>query len=190
MNILSRCVNDIIKYWNACRLQMGPVIVLISLTAIPVWIYRKKKGADISIPLFLYRLFVYICDGVYLTYSFYVTFGMRYIGQRREVKWIPFYGVLESPWEWPLLLENVLLFVPFGILAPLTARRFRSLKAVLLSSGILSILIEVFQYIFQCGKTEVDDCILNCLGALTGYVLYVIGSRLREWLFHKNKESI
>ena len=34
----------------------------------------------------------------------------------REVEWIPFVSVWQRPGECPLLVENVLLFIPFGII--------------------------------------------------------------------------
>ena len=104
---------------------------------------------------------------------------MRYVGERREVQWIPFDGTWERPWEYPLLVENVLLFVPFGILAPLTWTRIRSGKMVVAGAFVVSVIIEAAQYVFRCGKTEVDDVILNCLGAMIGYGVFVLGRKRR-----------
>lgn len=93
---------------------------------------------------------------------------------RREVEWIPFVGVWKRPWEYPLLVENVLLFIPFGILVPLTFYKMRKGRLVVLGAFGVSTLIETAQYVFQCGKTEVDDVILNCLGAMIGYGVFVM----------------
>lgn len=174
MNVINRCIYDIAKYWNECWWMIGLAVITIGVIAIGIRLYRKKRGMEcLGMLPFCFRLFIWICNSVYLTYSFYVTFGMRYIGMRREVNWIPFEGIWTRPWEIPLMIENVLLFVPFGVLLPITFPQSRSWKVVLKSAALCSILIEVLQYVFQCGKTEVDDCILNCLGAMLGYGVYV-----------------
>ena len=92
--------------------------------ALSIRMYRRKAGLEcLAESVFCRGLFIWICNSVYFVYAFYITFGMRYVGERREVQWIPFDGIWERPWEYPLLVENVLLFVPFGILAPLTWTR-------------------------------------------------------------------
>lgn len=67
-------------------------------------------------------------------------------------------------------LLNILLFVPLGVLAPLLWEEFRSLKRILLLGGALSLFIEVMQ-LFTFRATDVDDLIMNTLGAVLGYLL-------------------
>lgn len=180
MNIVNRCVQDIFKYGNECKGTIALVVIVICLGAVGNRIYCRRKDIEcLPVSVFFYRLFVWVCDGAYLVYSFYITFGIRYIGMRREVEWIPFVGVWQRPWEYPLLVENVLLFIPFGILVPLTFCRMRKGRLVVLGAFAVSTLIETAQYVFQCGKTEVDDVILNCLGAMIGYGLFVMGRKRR-----------
>ena len=52
-----------------------------------------------------------VADAIYLYFAYYITIGMRVIGSRREVELIPFYHI--QPFEWRLVFENLLLFVPF-----------------------------------------------------------------------------
>lgn len=178
MSIVSRCIQDIIKYWKECREIVFIVVLVIFVVAAGVRIYRRKNGLKYdSVAVFCYKVLVAVCDSIYVTVSFYITFGMRYVGERQEVQWIPFEEVWGNIWELPLLVENCLLFVPFGILTPLTFYRFRNWKKIAKYAFLLSILIESAQYIFQCGKTEVDDVILNCLGAMVGYGLFVLVSK-------------
>lgn len=189
MEITRRCVQDILLYGNQCKEWILLVVVLICIITVAAQIVQTKKGlCSVDFHTFFYKLFVYIFDAVYLTYSFYVTFGMRYIGMRQEVKWIPFKGIWTTPWEIPLLVENILLFLPFGILAPLTFSRFRNWKMVLKSAVVCSALIEVLQYIFQCGKSETDDCILNCLGAMIGYGLFACGAYVKLFISKQNMQ--
>lgn len=76
------------------------------------------------------------------------------------------------------LLGNVAIFAPIGLLAPLLWRPFgRLLPTALVGLG-LSLAIEVMQ-LFTYRSTDVDDLILNTLGAVAGYGLWRL---LRRWV--------
>jgi glycopeptide antibiotics resistance protein len=73
------------------------------------------------------------------------------------------------------LLGNVLLFVPMGLLLPFVWSRSISAREIAGSAVVMSATIEVIQYLqrFMGMKrsADVDDVILNVVGALIGYVL-------------------
>ncbi|NLN98277.1 MAG: VanZ family protein [Eubacteriaceae bacterium] len=70
------------------------------------------------------------------------------------------------------LFGNIALFVPLGLLYPLTSKRDHFMSAMLkiiLTTG----LIEVVQYLFIAGRSaDIDDILLNTVGGLIGYGLY------------------
>lgn len=70
------------------------------------------------------------------------------------------------------LLGNVLVFVPFGFLFPLTAREGEKFHVMLLNAFVFVLGIEVFQLFSAFGAFDVDDILLNCLGAALGYGAY------------------
>ncbi len=117
-----------------------------------------------------------VVDAMYLYFAYYITIGMRVIGSRREVELIPFYQI--QPFEWRLVFENLLLFVPYGILCPLTMQLYGkrcNFKKILLLGMDASIVIEVLQYALNCGKSETTDIVMNVAGAIIGYGIYRIG---------------
>lgn len=61
-------------------------------------------------------------------------------------------------------LQNILFFVPFGLLLP--AKRW---WIVALSSLCLSVTIEALQFIGGLGLAELDDVICNVIGAIIGF---------------------
>ncbi len=69
------------------------------------------------------------------------------------------------------LFGNVLLFVPFSIIV-ITAFKINKLKFIVLWAALLSIFIEISQYVFQVGFPDIDDVILNVAGAFLGFFLY------------------
>lgn len=70
------------------------------------------------------------------------------------------------------IIGNVVAFIPMGILVPLVFRKQRSLIKVILASANLSLLAEIFQYVFRVGSFDVDDVGLNTMGGVLGYLLF------------------
>lgn len=95
-------------------------------------------------------------------------------------------GLLERPSRpWLIRLArvnlwgNVLLFLPLGLLPPVllpSMRRFW--KTLLLAAGIMST-VELLQMLLLVGTCDIDDLILNLLGASFGYLLF--------YLFYRSK---
>ncbi len=67
-------------------------------------------------------------------------------------------------------LGNLAVFAPLGFFPALLFRGARMGRSVLVGLGV-SILVEVGQYVLV-RSTDIDDVILNTLGALAGYGLY------------------
>jgi len=67
------------------------------------------------------------------------------------------------------IIGNLLLFFPWGILAPLSFYYFQSLTKVLFSTIILSASAELLQFILVIGVADVDDVIFNTIGAFIGF---------------------
>ncbi|MBL3666070.1 VanZ family protein [Streptomyces sp. M2CJ-2] len=72
---------------------------------------------------------------------------------------------------------NILLGMPFGLLAPVVAPRTRGFLRVLLLTGSVMLMVEFAQGAMITGRAfDIDDVILNTSGALIGYLL--LGRRL------------
>ncbi|GGX74737.1 VanZ family protein [Streptomyces anandii] len=72
---------------------------------------------------------------------------------------------------------NLLLGVPFGVLVPVLAPRARGLWKVLLLTAVVMLLVEFAQGALITGRAfDIDDVILNTVGALVGYLL--LGRRM------------
>lgn len=72
---------------------------------------------------------------------------------------------------------NILLGMPFGLLAPVVAPRTRGFLRVLLLTGSVMLMVEFAQGAMITGRAfDIDDVILNTGGALIGYLL--LGRRL------------
>jgi len=73
---------------------------------------------------------------------------------------------------------NILAFLPFGYLTAFVFPKMRKSSRILVLTAVFSIVIEVFQFILACGSSDIDDVILNALGGVMGYWVYVAMSKL------------
>ena len=77
-------------------------------------------------------------------------------------------------------IGNVIMFIPVGVLFPLTGLGDKCLKTGLIGL-CFSLIIEFLQLITHRGYFEIDDIILNTLGCAIGYFIL----RAAEKLFTK-----
>jgi glycopeptide antibiotics resistance protein len=87
------------------------------------------------------------------------------------------------------LAGNVIGFMPFGVLLPvlrISDRKTGFFKTALLGME-LSFCIEITQLVLRAGSCDVDDVILNTIGACMGYGLYRCAVRMKER--HEKKET-
>ena len=77
------------------------------------------------------------------------------------------------------IFGNVIGFLPFGFILPVIFRRMNSGFLICISGFILSLTVEVIQLVTKVGCFDVDDMILNTLGAVFGYVLFRICNHIR-----------
>ena len=80
------------------------------------------------------------------------------------------------------IFGNVVGFVPFGYILPVINDRFRNWLLIVVSGFSLSLCVETAQLIFRVGSFDVDDLLLNTLGALLGYVSFWVCNEVRRRL--------
>lgn len=76
------------------------------------------------------------------------------------------------------LVYNVTAFFPFGILVPMLRRGCRYLLATFFGACFFSLFLETTQLVTLLGEFDVDDIILNTLGAVIGMAGYAAVKKL------------
>ncbi len=156
---------DILRHWTNCWTEA--ILTGILFMVVGKQINHRLKRQKPSVILFF-------ADGLFLYYFLHVTLLSRPIGFRREAELIPFTNPELMNGDFHYLIENILIFIPFGILLYKTLYAYDkkcSIRTILLAAFLTSISVELLQYVFSCGKSEIDDIITNVLGALIGYIL-------------------
>lgn len=72
------------------------------------------------------------------------------------------------------LFGNIAVFIPYGILYPLVVKDLCSFERLLFRVFLFSLGIEFFQMCTSFGVFDVDDILLNCFGAVLGFLIYWI----------------
>ncbi len=172
--LFGHCLEDIRRYAVECRQELLSAVTAVCLFRTGQILIQQKKGKDAGKGhpcSFLFRLLRDCAWGSYLVFVSYITLGMRQIGSRQELSFFLWQTVLRHPEELPLLLENILLFLPYGSLFFLTFRSGGGMQKLILSATVCSLYIEILQLLLRCGKTELLDLVLNLLGAVLGWGL-------------------
>ncbi len=76
---------------------------------------------------------------------------------------------LESPFWIGQLIGNLLLLLPVGLLGPIAFPAMNGWGRVLLAAVVLSAAIELAQLRVPNRSADVDDMLVNVIGALIGY---------------------
>lgn len=77
------------------------------------------------------------------------------------------------------LFGNILIFVPYGFLISMASVLRGFFKTFFYSFG-LSLGVEIFQFFTRVGSFDVDDLLLNTLGGILGYILFLVCNIIRR----------
>jgi len=78
------------------------------------------------------------------------------------------------------IFGNILLYIPFGILYPLSKFRPKNPFLLVILVMVLSSLFEILQYFSRKGSFDIDDILLNTIGVVIGYIIFLLGTNIRN----------
>ena len=117
------------------------------------------------------------------TYNYYVygkSFNLIFFG---SIKLMAESG---DPWLFIRnVVGNVALFFPFGFFIPALFRRVRPFHRCALLSLATSLIIEACQYEFAERIFDVDDILLNTLGAIIGWAAFKLFHHVFIWAMNR-----
>ena len=107
---------------------------------------------------------------------------IRMMAGHRAVNLIPFYYDNEVSMHLSEVIKNLLIFIPFGLYLCMLGM---GLGKSVLTGFIFSLTMELCQYAFAIGGSDITDIITNTLGTLIGVTLYLVLT-----LIFKNKVKL
>ncbi|BCN32266.1 VanZ family protein [Anaeromicropila herbilytica] len=129
---------------------------------------KKDNIKDSRIP-YAIRNFLSIAYGILVLD---ITVISRPAGSRDQVNLILFGTIGDNACMNSYVIENILLFIPLGILAPIVINKMRYFRYTIIFGLFCSMMIEIIQLITERGYFQLDDLIMNTLGAGIGYGIY------------------
>ena len=159
------------------------IIIFFLTTAFYLLTYKKylkgKKKPNIK------NTAIYLALIGYLFIVLGLTFLNRSGGMARILNF-RFLSSYQEAWYsldssgWKFIILNILMTLPLGMMLPLLNKRFRILKWTMLVSFLMTLFIEMGQFITGRGSFVLDDIFNNLLGALIGYGLVMAMINLIE----------
>lgn len=130
--------------------------------------------------VFLVAFALYIIAVFHVTWAgtIYNAFTFQFQNMWDHINLVPFSNDI-NPLVYGL---NVIMFIPFGFMVPLIWQKMRTLPYITVVGFLFSLLIELSQLLSRRG-TDVDDLIMNTLGAVIGYLLHEIWSKVTKSKF-------
>ena len=75
---------------------------------------------------------------------------------------------------------NIAMFIPLGIVWPSMYKGLDTQKKAIMAGVGFSLCIEILQLPFYSRVSDIDDLILNSLGYVIGYFIYLWGKRMKK----------
>ena len=108
---------------------------------------------------------------------FHNSFGLEYpklLNSSPKINLIPFRWITEGIRPY---IENIALFIPLGLMLPCLWKRYEVLWTTVLSGFAFSLIIELSQ-LFNGRVSDVDDLLMNTLGAFIGWTIFKLLRKL------------
>lgn len=144
-----------------------PYFILIGLFAAVIGFLLFGR---ISKALYLFSFAIYISLIIYRCF-------LNRVPDDKQVFDLHLGTTIESYWKYHFFIDNILLFIPGGLLLTLLAGRVWKGIA---TSLLLSLCIEVTQIATRLGSFHLDDLVANLFGALIGAVLAGLLIKLKK----------
>jgi glycopeptide antibiotics resistance protein len=130
----------------------------------------QKSQAPGTLTLVLFVIYAALLVAVIL---FKFPFQYQLTGAGRQLNLIPFAGASIDGRGTGIGedIENVFIFVPFGIYLSMLKNRWSFGKKALVIAAT-SVAFETIQFVFGIGRADVTDVLCNTLGGVIGIALY------------------
>lgn len=173
-----------------------PIFLVASVVTI---ILKRKKGEKVNIfrglLMAIFTLYISFLVGIALFPVDIYFQGSAYNNQISIFNYVPLRLILKQVFNigqvpnYPVLMQiqtlinnlikNLIFLAPLGFITPILWKKYDSLKNIVIISLASALSIELLQLLEDCFNiayhriTQINDVILNVVGALLGYAVYL-----------------
>lgn len=150
-------------------------LICAAIYAVFAILTRKKLAAPMKTHILRYVFLTYCICVLLITLREQDTAYSRYA----SANFFPLYSVISALMSGfktakYLIILNIIMFMPLGILLPCVFKRVNSLHIAALISLLATLTIECIQIFLPGRAFDIDDIILNTLGGAIGYSVYAM----------------
>lgn len=168
---------------------IGLISVLWILSRILIW----RKTGSISLKREVELILVYIC---LIVVARFTLFALEKVDGKVQpllfdttlvsvcdINWKALWYLANYEYLWEMkvnIIGNIAMFIPIGIVWPAVFRKLDTHIKVIAAGVSLSLFIETIQIPLYNRVTDIDDLILNSIGFLIGYGIYLLVKKLKR----------
>lgn len=156
-------------------------IVLALLMILKSLFFYAKKWTFIS-------TFQIVAAGTFISYIYIVlmiSYFSRPAGSRNEVNLILLETWRYSAQSRAYVVENIIMMIPFGLLLPVFFKPSGNFFCCIPLGFTFSVCLEYFQFLSKRGYMQTDDVVMNVIGTLIGYLIFILSKFMNRSLQKK-----
>ena len=145
--------------------------------------FHRRTNFIHMIWVFIFLYYVYLVletTGIGTIWEIGLYTGMKL---QEEINLIPFRDGISLS-----MILNVVMFMPLGFLLPLLWKEYQSLVRTAIIGFCFSCGIEFCQ-LFNRRVSDVDDLLMNTLGAILGWLIWIVFSRITHLKYGRRNQG-
>ena len=145
--------------------------------------FHQRTNFIHMIWVFIFLYYVYLVletTGIGTIWEIGLYTGMKL---QEEINLIPFRDGISLS-----MILNVVMFMPLGFLLPLLWKEYQSLVRTAIIGFCFSCGIEFCQ-LFNRRVSDVDDLLMNTLGAILGWLIWIVSSRITHLKYGRRNQG-
>ena len=145
--------------------------------------FHQRTNFIHMIWVFIFLYYVYLVletTGIGTIWEIGLYPGMKL---QEEINLIPFRDGISLS-----MILNVVMFMPLGFLLPLLWKEYQSLVRTAIIGFCFSCGIEFCQ-LFNRRVSDVDDLLMNTLGAILGWLIWIVSSRITHLKYGRRNQG-
>lgn len=109
---------------------------------------------------------------IYIEILMQTAFFSREPGSRKQIELNLFGTWGETSVAHAYFVENIIMFIPFGVLVPMVFKQMQKMRICVLVGFLFSCVIEISQLITRRGFCQLDDIVTNTAGTMLGWLIW------------------
>ena len=176
------------------------LLIAISLVWVAVRAVCSIKNRKFNIKREAQLLLVYVCIVVVARFTFFPFSKVDGVIQPLvldfdkiiplRLNFVPFVNAFDYPTKKEIVLNlvgNTAMFIPLGIVWPVVFKKLDTHLKVIGAGAGFSLIIEILQLPFFDRVSDVDDLILNSVGFIIGYGIYLFAKGIKSKVKNRSR---